>query len=117
MTIGQDLFTVLSGVGAQDVSPNIAPDQVARPNIVFAVVHEQAQYTLAGRSNLTPAHYQVDVYDRTYAGAQALADAVQVAMDAARSVTFGCTQLGRLDAYEPEGKLHRVILDFSIWHL
>lgn len=118
MTIGQSIYTVLSAVpGAQDVSPNVAPDQVARPNIVFAVASNKPQFTLAGRSNLEPTLYQIDVYDRTYSGAQVLADAVEVAMDAARSVSFGATQTARSDMYEPEGKLHRVVLLFRIWHL
>ena len=56
---------------------------------------------------------QNSAQDTTYAGAVAVAEAVKAAL-AASAITH--LLLLEQDQFEPEALLHRVILDFSIWH-
>ncbi|MFM8809600.1 MAG: methyltransferase domain-containing protein, partial [Chthoniobacterales bacterium] len=58
------------------VYPQIAPDNVQRPYIVYQRVTENVENVLAGRTGLTNTRLQVDVYATTYAQAQQIATAV-----------------------------------------
>lgn len=95
------------------VYPQIAPDNVQRPYIVYQCVTVNAETVLAGRTNLTNTRLQVDVYASTYAQAQQIAAAVATLMDgwALQNVPILAQ-----DIYESDVKLHRVMTDYSIWH-
>jgi hypothetical protein len=114
--IQQDIFTILSGVanlGPSRVFPNIAPGNVPKPYVVYARVSSAPENTLANGSPIDNTRLQVDCFDVTYAGAVQLAEAVKTAL-AASAMTH--LLLMEQDQFEPDALLHRVILDFSIWH-
>jgi len=111
--IQEAVFTALTSLVAGRVHPNVAPDSVVAPYIVYARVASAPETTLANGQPIQQTRLQVDVYDKTYAGVQTLAGQ---AITALTSAPVSAVQLLEQDQYEPDVKLHRVILDFSIWH-
>jgi hypothetical protein len=111
--IQQDIFTALSSVAGERVFPNNAPNNVQKPYVVYARVSSAPENTLADGAPLENTRLQVDCFDTTYAAAVALAEAVKAAM---KSSAITHILLLEQDQFEPDASLHRVILDFSIWH-
>ncbi|MFC5524017.1 DUF3168 domain-containing protein [Polaromonas jejuensis] len=114
MTIQQQLVTLLSGftdVGTRVYPP--APEQPARPYITFQRISANSENVLSGSSGLTNTRMQIDVYADTYVQAQTIAGQVDALM--AGWVVPNVSQPAQ-DLYEDPVKLHRVSLDYSIWH-
>ncbi len=112
----QELFVALvqNATDAQDrVYPQIAPDNVERPYIVYQRVTQNVENVLSGRTGLTNTRLQVDVYASTYAQAQQIATVVAGLMD---GWALPNVQILAQDIYESDVKLHRVMADYSIWH-
>ena len=111
--IQQDLFAALAGVAGGRVFPNVAPNNVQKPYVVYARVSSAPENTLADGAPIENTRLQVDCFDTTYAAAVVLAEAVKTAI---KSSAITNVLLLEQDQFEPEALLHRVILDFSIWH-
>ena len=111
--IQQDIFTALSTLAGGRVFPNIAPNNVQKPYVVYARVSSAPDNTLADGAPVENTRLQVDCFDITYAAAVALAETVKAAM---KSSAITHVLLLEQDQFEPEALLHRVILDFSIWN-
>ena len=111
--IQQDLFAALAGVAGGRVFPNVAPNNVQKPYLVYARVSSAPENTLADGAPIENPRLQVDCFDTTYAAAVALAETVK---DAVKSSAITHVLLLEQDQFAPEALLHRVILDFSIWH-
>ena len=111
--IQQDIFTALAAVAAGRVFPNIAPNNVPKPYVVYARISSAPENTMADGAPVKNTRLQVDCFDTTYAAAVALAEAVKSAM---KNSAITHLLLLEQDQFEPEALLHRVILDFSIWH-
>lgn len=112
----QELFVALvqNATDAQDrVYPQIAPDNVERPYIVYQRVTQNVENVLSGRTGLTNTRLQVDVYASTYAQAQQIATVVAGLMN---GWALPNVQILAQDIYESDVKLHRVMADYSIWH-
>jgi hypothetical protein len=112
----QESFVALiqNATEAEDrVYPQIAPDDVARPYIIYQCITVNSENVLSGRSGLINTRLQVDVYASTYSQAQQIAQAVDALM-----VTWSFQNVPILvqDIFESDVKLHRVMTDFSIWH-
>ena len=113
--IQQQLFTLLSGsteAGAR-VFPLIAPDGVPRPYIVYQRVAAVTENVLSGDAGLTNTRIQIDTFGDTYAQAQTVAAAIIALMD---GWSVQNVNLMSQDFFEPDTKLHRCSMDFSIWH-
>ena len=82
------------------------------PYIIFLRVVSVVNNSLSGRSDLQKTRVQIDVLDRTYSRAQALAGQVVAAIASAFPQS---TQLSVSDTYEPVVKAYRISSDFSIW--
>ena len=111
--IQEDVFSALSSVVGGRVYPNIAPNNVPKPYVVYARVSSSPENTLGDGSPIDNTRLQVDCYDNTYAQAVALAEAVKAAFKAS-AITHLLLQ--EQDQFESDALLHRVILDFSLWH-
>lgn len=86
------------------------------PYIVFQRVVSSDNVGLSGPSNVQNARIQVDVFDRTYSGAEALAaQARAVLLSTFSSFPRACVPLTSFDVYEELVKAHRVSADYSIW--
>ncbi len=116
MSLQTDLFTLLTGLFGGRVYPAIAPDDVTLPYATYTRVAAVEQSTLdtnGGTGNPNQTRLQIDVYNDTYAGAQANAAAIKTALKGwATENVIESEQ----DLYEPDTKLHRVLLDVSTWH-
>jgi hypothetical protein len=111
--IQEQVFSALAPLVSGRVYPNTAPDKPTTPYIVYTRVASTPENTLDDGQSIQQTRLQIDIYDKTYAGVQALAQLVEAALTVA---PIGAIQLLDQDQYEPEVKLHRVIHDYSIWH-
>ena len=127
MTIEEALKTVLTndaGVAALvagRIYPVILPQKPTYPVLTYQKVGGAADLVLAGESGLSRNLFQIDAYGYTYAAAKALAKAVQTALNG-KEFTISTVNIGSItmksdrDLYEEAIKIHRVSMDFSIWH-
>lgn len=111
--IQQNLFAALAGVAGGRVFPNVAPNNVSKPYVVYSRVSSAPENTLADGASVENTRLQVDCFDTTYSAAVALAETVKAAM---KSSAVTHVLLLEQDQFEPEALLHRVILDFSVWN-
>lgn len=94
------------------IYPVRAPDSPTLPFVVYAVVANAPENVLSGPPPIDSTRLQIDVYDRTYAGMQTLSDAVRAAM---QSAVAGSILELEIDNYEPDTRLYRRVLDYTIW--
>ena len=119
MTVGEDVYTELSGNGALTdlvgtrIHPNWLPQDVSLPAVSFMQVSETPQNILSGELALKNHRIQVDCWASSYSSAQDVAAAVVTAI--ADATLFDSYRLGQQDVYEPAVDIHRVSMDFSIW--
>lgn len=114
--IQEQLYTLLAAGGtaaAGRIYPLVAPDTPVRPYIVYNRVSANSENVLAGSSGLINTRLQIDVYADAYADAQALAAQVDALMAGWAVQTVS---LPAQDIYEQDVKLHRVLLEYSLWH-
>ena len=117
MSLQTDLFALLSATFSGRIFPLIAPEETAPPYAVYSRVSSQEVSTLdtnGGLGNAYTTRLQVDVYAATYAAAQASATAVKAAL---KGWATENTVDGEQDFYEPDTKLHRVMMNVFTWHM
>lgn len=116
MSIQSELFTLLSTGGtdcAARVYPVVAPDTPVVPYMVYSRINTNSENVLSGSSGLANTRMQIDVYAKTYTQAQAIARQVDALMAGWSNQNISVMAQ---DLFEEPVKLHRVIMDFSIWH-
>ena len=117
MSLQTDLFTLLTGQFATRVYPNVAPEFSVSPYAVYTRVTTTEQNSLdtnGGTGNASNTRLQLDVYASSYSAAQSSAASVKTLLK--NWVVENIVQ-DEQDFYEPDTKLHRVMLDVSAWHL
>ena len=92
--------------------PLIAPDNPVVPYIVYQNIVTTPEVTLADGAPLNSARMQIDLYDKVFLNVKTLSTQVAAAMAASALVNIPLTNQ---DMYEPEVKLYRVIMEYSIW--
>lgn len=111
--IQEQVVTALGLIAGGRVFPNIAPNNTQAPYLVYLRVMATPENTLADGIPINNTRLQIDCFEATYSGAQALAASVKAALIAS---SISHVLLSEQDQFEVEALLHRVILDFSIWH-
>lgn len=91
--------------------PLTAPDKPTCPYAIYFQVSNTPNVVIDNTIAIENARIQVDVYAKTYAQCQSLADGVRSAM-----IGIDGIPLTAADLYEPEVKLYRVTQDFSFWY-
>jgi hypothetical protein len=97
-----------------------AAEKAALPYAVYLRAGGRADNDLAG-AGLSNTRLQIDAYAKTQTAAAALAKAFDDALNGA-AVTFSglgrvtFTRISVLDLPEPEVRLYRRTLEFSVWH-
>lgn len=86
------------------------------PGITYQRITSDHVASLQGHSGLVDARVQIDVWALSYAGAKALAREVKAAITEPGADKLGGLLLTDLDDYEPDTRLYRVSMDFSIWY-
>ncbi|MBT8124852.1 MAG: DUF3168 domain-containing protein [Gammaproteobacteria bacterium] len=126
MTVQSTLFSTLSTDG--DVSalvaetsspvihriyPNVAPDNVARPYLIYMVIADTLPVVFNDVINIREYILQIDCYATTADGAQVLADhvvdAVNTGMKLVQVFNIGSD-------YDDDVKLYRYICQLTVWH-
>lgn len=110
MSILTDIKTAIGALVSGRCYPLIAPEKPVAPYAVYFQVANAPEVTMETTVPVENTRVQVDVYAKTYAEAQSLADAARSAM-----LNLGAVPLLSVDLYEQEVKLYRVAQDFSIW--
>ena len=105
--------------------PIVRREGSALPAIVYQQISGVRDHVFAGPSGFVEARFQINCWAETYEGADALADAVRVAMDAyhgtKESVVIQCIHLidegdmPVLSAENEELSFHGKRLDFMVW--
>lgn len=107
------LNTGISALVATRIYPTIAPETVTPSFIVYTRVTTNPVNSLVGTNALKNPLFQIDVYSRTHQQARSLGILIREAILAA--TPFSAVWRDTRDDYEPDTKLYRVSLDFSIW--
>ena len=111
--IQEQVATALVGIAGGRLYPNVAPNNVQKPYLVYLRVASAPENTLADGVPIENTRIQIDCFDTTYAAVIALAESVKAALSAS---SINCVLLLEQDQFEFDALLHRVILDFSLWH-
>lgn len=111
--IQEHLVALLSPLVSGGVFPNIAPASVAAPYIVYSVVASSPESVMSGPPSIKNTRFQVDCYSPSYLAVQTLATQVE---DAMATWVIQNVPLMKMDRIDSDANLHRVILDFSVWH-
>lgn len=117
MSMQTEFVTLVGAITAGRVYPMGSATAPVAPYITYTREIAIEQTTLdanGGTGNAINTRFQVDIWSMSYGEAQSLAAAVKSTMKgwAAENVL-----LGDHDFYEADTKLHRVMLDYSIWHM
>ena len=121
MTIGQDIYTKLTGdagvsalVGTR-VYPAQFRQQDTLPAIRYTRISSTNYHTMSVDTGVERFRYQIDMIDDTYAGVDALSDVVKTALRRWRKTGIQDTYIiSESDIYDDELKLHRIRIDVDI---
>lgn len=105
---------VAAGTAAGNrIYPQGAPNDYTIPFIVYHRISAEPQNMMDGSTpTLRNTLLQLDSYDNTYAGAQALSLQVAAALTPAPIRALVAREE---EFYEADVKLHRIVLELSIW--
>lgn len=115
MSLQTDLFTLLQGLVSDRVYPS-GTAATTTPYITYqriTAIEQTSLDTNGGTGNLYNTIMQIDVWASSYGAAQTLAESVKTALKGWSNQNVVQSEL---DEYEQDTKLHRVLLDVSIWH-
>lgn len=112
MSLQTTLQAALTGLAAGGVWNLRAAQSPVPPYIVWQRVISSTNNSTTGASNIQNTRVQIDAYARDYAGADALATAIEAAV-----IASGLTgvKLTEQDFFEDDTKLYRISQDFSLW--
>jgi len=113
MPVEGDLQTALGALVSGRAYPaGDVPELCETPYIAYSVVTNVPMVSLDGPTGAERRRVQVDVYGSSYGVVKALESSVKSAMAAAAIVNV---PLYTMDEHEPETRLHRVVMEFSVW--
>ncbi|MFK5937724.1 MAG: hypothetical protein QM497_04915 [Sulfurimonas sp.] len=106
--IEKDLFSSLKTV-CDRVYPQIMPEDVVFPAIVYSVIFDGTEQSVAGEICGRTTRFQVDIYSKSYGEVKSLKDLAIV-----KIVALDGGSVSAQDLYEDSIKLYRQLLDFKI---
>lgn len=109
--------TALAALVVDRIYPDIVPQGVVYPVIIYHQVSESATYSHDGDSNLDTARYQFDCYGSTKVSSRAVKDALRSLLSgkkfsASNVRVASCRLDNSLSGYEPAFKAWRYIQDY-----
>lgn len=116
MTMLTDFAELAGALVAGRVYPQGAAPPYVGTYINYARINAVEEATLdsnGGLGNLVNTRLQIDVYSLAFADAQAAAVALKAAL---KNWALQNLTIAEQDMYEPDTKLHRVMIQISIWH-
>ena len=122
--IAETLYSILSGASGitsitTGIYPSVIPQSQSAPAIVYQCDGTEFIHTFEdGRNGLVRSSYQIDCYAASVATAESLAAAVVSALGNYETHPIKRVLLdNRLNLFESETELHRVLLQFLVWHV
>ena len=113
MSIEQDVVTLLSPLVSGRVYPDVSPEDIRAPHIVYSVIYGAGLDHLEGDPGLKNLRLQFDCWATTKAAAVGLMDSVLAAF---RASSLSNNLIGRNPSgYDAPTKLHSESLDISVW--
>lgn len=112
-SLEEDFVSALTSVFSGKLYCSVAPANVVEPYATYEQISGNQEYALAGRTTLTNARMQLDIFGRSKAAINALAAAAENAMDGASA--FKSITQNQMDLFEDAKLMYRVMRDFSIW--
>jgi hypothetical protein len=121
--ITQTVYSLLSGTAGitaitRSIFPSVVPQKATFPAITYqrdGAIHMQ---TFDGHNSLVESSFQIDCWAKTVSGAEALAAAVKTALIDYAVPPVNHTRIdNEIQLFEAETELHRVLLQFTIWHV
>jgi hypothetical protein len=106
----------LAALVADRIHPVIRPQEGVLPAVTYQVVSLDQVSALGGRSDtLRNIRLQVDCWGKAHSDVLSVESAVRARMDTAATSFRSVLSPGGLDDYEPDTKLYRRMLEFSVW--
>jgi len=109
--------TALAALVSDRIYPDVIPQLVVYPVIIYHQVSEAASYSHDGDSNLDTSRYQFDCYGSTKVSARTVKDALRTLLsgkrfEASNVRVASCRLDNSLSGYEPAFKAWRYIQDY-----
>lgn len=114
----------VNGLAGTRIRPAMRGQNDNTPCVVVSLISSVPAYHLSGQSDLAESRVQIDCWGTNASEARGLARAVKVSLPkqpwSRSGIDFGGTfQIGERQSFEgdtPSARLHRVSLDFRVWH-
>lgn len=110
MTLLETVQSTISGVVGR-CYPLVSPEKPIAPYAIYSQITNAPEVTMQSSVPIENTRLQIDVFAKTYAEVQSLADQVRSVM-----LAINITPISAGDLYEAEVKLFRVTQDFSVWY-
>lgn len=103
------------------IYPSLLPQGATLPAVTYRRVSGVPERAMGSDAGVARVRMEVDAWASSYSGVKALRDAVVAALKRFTGTVSGETidatyQLNELDRYEDDLKIHRVMMDFEVWH-
>lgn len=121
--ISETIYSILSTASGittltSAIFPVVIPQKASAPAITYQRDGTRFLRTFDGHVQLAEASFQIDCWAYSVATAETLAAAVKTALIDYSTAPINQVWLtNELNLFEPETELHRVLLQFTIWHL
>jgi len=114
-------LTALVGTSPAGIFPVIAPQDVARPFVVFQKISNERISAMGSDTDIARARFQFTSYAETHEGARDVGKQVRLALQRYSGVVATVTIddifiENELDDYDPETLLHSKVQDFEVIH-
>lgn len=114
----------VSALAGTRIKPTLRGQNDNAPCLVVTTISSHPVYHTGGQSDLTESRVQMDCWGNSASEALSLARAVKASLPkrpwSRSGIDFGGTfQIGERQSFEgdtPSARLHRVSLDFRVWH-
>lgn len=114
----QSVLVASAAVGAlvgDRIAAGMLPEGELRPYVTYSLVTGERIPSMTDSGLMRHVRLQLDCWSPSYGQAKSIALAVQGAMEA--SALFEVVFIADQDLYDPETKLHYVVLDYSVWQV
>lgn len=116
MSLHEDVFRALSaGSPMPRVYPDVLPQMVTLPAIVFTVVGGVDDFHLEGLSGLLVRLVQVDAWAGTRISAEAMMADATAKMVGSGDFQVNAIDVAAVDGYEQETDRYRASREFTLW--
>lgn len=119
--IESDVQTVLLAASAvtalvgNRVAAGMLPEGELRPYVTYSLITGERIASMTDSGLMRHARIQLDCWSPNYGEAKRIALAVETAIEA--SALFEVVFIGDQDLQDNETKLHRVVVDYSVWQV